>query len=98
MLEITALIFSLHRYDHLIPLHYMYLAYLSEMLPLPAYPNPPLLDSKLRMPQVGKLENGLSTEQLSSRLVKADFTGAVIRGTFFSRSPVRASVLMGCGS
>jgi hypothetical protein len=83
MFEITALIFSLHRYDHLIPLHYMYLAYLSEMLPLPAYPKQPPLESQPRsVPQAGKLENGLSTEQLCSRLVKADFTGAVIRGMF----------------
>ncbi|GHJ87939.1 hypothetical protein NliqN6_4341 [Naganishia liquefaciens] len=67
------------RYDHLVPLHYMYLSYLSEMLPLPAYPKQPLADLKLHASAPGKLANGLATEQLSSRLVKADFTGAVIR-------------------
>ena len=71
---------SVNRYDHLVPLHYMYLSYLSEMLPLPAYPKQPLADLKLHASAPGKLANGLATEQLSSRLVKADFTGAVIRG------------------
>lgn len=70
----------------------MYLSYLSEMLPLPPFPangtskpaavtrtttaGPPLLPN-------ARLPNGLGCEQVSSRIVKADFTGAIIRG----RSP-----------
>jgi hypothetical protein len=68
----------------------MYLSYLSEMLPLPPFPangtsqpaavtrtttaGPPLLPN-------ARLPNGLGCEQVSSRIVKADFTGAIIRGT-----------------
>lgn len=71
------------RYNLLLPLHYMYLSYVSEMLPLPAYPKrlPTLEKREVPLPS-GKLENGLGCEQLSSRLVKADFTGACVRGTF----------------
>jgi hypothetical protein len=61
----------------------MYLSYVSEMLPLPAYPKrlPTLEKHGVPLPS-GKLENGLGCEQLSSRLIKADFTGASVRGTF----------------
>ncbi|KAJ9119800.1 hypothetical protein QFC24_005513 [Naganishia onofrii] len=75
-------------YNLLLPLHYMYLSYLSEMLPLPPFPangtsqpaavtrttpaGPPLLPN-------ARLPNGLGCEQVSSRIVKADFTGAIIR-------------------
>jgi hypothetical protein len=72
--------FGWERYNLLLPLHYMYLSYLSETLPLPAYPSHlPDIKRTTALPN-GKLENGLGCEQISSRIIKADFTGACVRG------------------
>ncbi|KAJ9095984.1 hypothetical protein QFC21_005346 [Naganishia friedmannii] len=70
-------------YNLLLPLHYMYLSYLSEMLPLPPYPSSGTLPTfTTAIPALlpnARLPNGLGCEQFSSRIVKADFTGAIIR-------------------
>ncbi|KAJ9098061.1 hypothetical protein QFC19_006496 [Naganishia cerealis] len=71
-------------YNLLLPLHYMYLSYLSETLPLPPYPTTgaPIQNVSKTVPPLlpnARLPNGLGCEQFSSRLVKADFTGAIVR-------------------
>lgn len=74
------------RYNLLLPLHYMYLSYLSETLPLPAYPpHLPDLNGAAPLPNA-RLENGLGCEQISSKIIKADFTGACVRGGLSSLS------------
>jgi hypothetical protein len=84
-------------YNLLLPLHYLYLSYLSELLSLPPYQegqvvqhgSPSTSTSGLTPLPSSRLPNGLGCELISARIVKSDMTGALLRGE--SIAPVRIS-------
>jgi hypothetical protein len=75
-------------YNLLLPLHYLYLSYLSELLSLPPYQadlatqHVNAIASSSTVPALpsSKLANGLSCELISARVAKSDLTGAILRG------------------
>lgn len=95
-----------HSYNLLLPLHYLYLSYLSELLSLPPYQEVPQLQqgssststSGLTPLPASRLPNGLGCELISARIVKSDMTGALLRGESVIRvcsteeAPTRADI------